>query len=275
MYSKLVTYVRPSPSYNLRRNPIFNPSGKVTKITVHHAAGVVGVEALGAIFADPNRQASANYGIGPDGRIACFVHEEYRSWASGSPENDYAAITIEVANSGGGPDWPISKAAWDSLVELCADICLRYGFTLNFTGDASGSLTMHRYFAPTLCPGPYLAERFPQLAREVNGLVESPEPPKEESTGKDTNNTTEPKEGYTMNMRVMKQGDSGEDVRALQILLKGNGYDLGNYGPKGDGVDGEYGAAVAKAVRKLEEDRDLERDEGVAGPEVMGSLLGL
>lgn len=274
MYSKLVTYVQPSPSYNLRRNAAFNPSGKVTKITVHHAAGVVGVEALGAIFADPNRQASANYGIGTDGRIACFVPDEYRSWASGSPENDYAAITIEVANSGGGPDWPISAAAYKSLIELCADICMRHGFTLNFTGDASGSLTMHRYFANTLCPGPYLANLFPAIADEVNARVAGAAASgRKHQKEPETNN--QPKEGYTMNMRIMQQGDSGEDVRALQILLKGNGYDLGTYGPKGDGVDGQYGAATAKAVRKLEEDRDLDLDEGIAGQQVMASLLGL
>jgi len=274
-YSKLVNYVRLSPNRNPRKNPQFNPTGKVLKITPHHAADEIvaqEVEAMGEAFVIPG-EASANYGIGSDGRIACYVEEEYRAWTSGSPENDYQAITIEVANSGGAPNWPISDAAYKSLIDLCADICVRHGFTLNFTGDASGSLTMHRYFDNTLCPGPYLANLFPAIADEVNARVAGAAAPDREPQKKpETNN--QPKEGYTMNMRIMRQGDSGEDVRALQILLKGNGYDLGTYGPKGDGVDGQYGPATAKAVRKLQEDRDLSFD-GIAGPQVMGSLLGL
>ncbi len=275
MYSKLVTYVQPSPNYNLRRNAIYNPSGKVTKITVHHAAGVCSVEALGAIFADPNRQASANYGIGTDGRIACFVHEEYRAWTSGSPDNDFLAITIEVANCGGAPDWPVSDEALAALIALCEDICRRHDIpALNFTGDESGNLTMHKMFQPTACPGPYLESKFPYIADEVNRRLGSTHAPDEEPEKNPETNTNEPKDGYAINMRIMKIGDSGEDVRALQILLKGNDYDLGPHGPRGDGVDSKYGVDTAKAVRKLQEDRGLLVDE-IAGPQVMGSLLGL
>ena len=167
MYSKLVSYVRLSPHFNKRSHPI-------DRITIHHAAGNASVEALGALFCQ--KEASANYGIGSDGRIACFVEEENRSWASGSPENDHRAITIEVANCGGAPNWPVSDAAYQSLVELCADICLRHGFTLNFTGDAGGSLTMHKYFAYTVCPGPWLESRFPEIASLVNSRVAASAP---------------------------------------------------------------------------------------------------
>jgi N-acetyl-anhydromuramyl-L-alanine amidase AmpD len=138
MYSDLVSYVCPSPNCTAQR------THPVDTITVHHVAGDASVEALGALFADPKRQASSNYGIGSDGRIACFVPEESRSWCSGSRENDMRAITVEVANCGAEPDWPVSEAAWESLVALLADVCKRYGFQLNFTGDKTGNLTMHK-----------------------------------------------------------------------------------------------------------------------------------
>lgn len=170
MYSNLVSYVRLSPNCNKPRK------APIDRITVHHVAGEASLQALGALFADPGRQASANYGIDSDGNIACFVEEENRSWCSGSPENDHRAITIEVSNCGGGPLWPVSDAAFESLVKLCADICGRYGFALNFTGDDSGSLTMHRYYAATACPGPYLADKFPELAQRVNALLGKKEP---------------------------------------------------------------------------------------------------
>ena len=166
MHSSLVTYQRKSPNITSPRN------AKIDTVTVHHVAGDASVEALGALFAAPERQASANYGIGSDGRIACYVEEEDRSWCSGDRENDHRAITIEVANSGGAPDWPVSDLAWNSLVDLCEDICRRYDFRLRFTGDKTGNLTMHKWFQATECPGPYLSKRFPELERLVNSRLD-------------------------------------------------------------------------------------------------------
>ncbi len=49
------------------------------------------------------------------------------------------------------------------------DICQRNGITkLNYTGDKNGNLTMHKCFAATACPGPYLESKFPYIAQEVN-----------------------------------------------------------------------------------------------------------
>lgn len=161
--SPLVQYTRISPNSNNPRNH------KIDKITIHHTAGVVSVETLGEIFANPSRQASSNYGIGSDGRIAMYVEEKNRSWCSSSWDNDQRAITIEVSNSSIGGNWPVSDYVLSRLIELCVDICKRNGIErLNFTGDANGNLTMHRYFANTSCPGDYLASKFPYIAEEVN-----------------------------------------------------------------------------------------------------------
>lgn len=161
--SPLVQYTRISPNSNNPRNH------KIDKITIHHTAGVISVESLGEIFANPSRQASSNYGIGSDGRIAMFVEEQNRSWCSSSWDNDQRAITIEVSNSAVGGNWLVSDYVLSRLIELCVDICKRNGIErLNFTGDTNGNLTMHRYFADTSCPGDYLASKFPYIAEEVN-----------------------------------------------------------------------------------------------------------
>lgn len=161
--SPLISYIRISPnSTNPRRD-------KIRKITIHHMAGDMTVEACGNLFTNPARQASSNYGIGTDGRIALYVDEANRAWTSSSPENDNQAITIEVANDGGAPDWHVSDRALESTIALCVDICRRNGITrLSFTGDASGNLTQHNYFAATECPGPYLKGKFAFIADEVN-----------------------------------------------------------------------------------------------------------
>jgi hypothetical protein len=139
------------------------------KITPHHAAAVGTAYQIAHTFVSEARQASANYVIGNDGEIIGVVDEENRAWTSGSPENDYIAVTIEVSNSQYGEPWPVSDKAWDSLVKLCVDICKRNGIEkLDFTGNEYGNLTAHRFFQATACPGTYLYNRFPELAETVN-----------------------------------------------------------------------------------------------------------
>lgn len=167
-YSSLVTYQKTSPNKNERKDAQHNPSGAITGIAIHHVAGVTTVESLGALFAQSSRQASSNYGIGNDGRIGCYAEEEYRSWCTGNRKVDYNCITIEVSNCAGEPNWPVSKAAYDALLELCTDICRRHGFRLNYTGDKSGNLHMHKWYQATGCPGAYLSSKFPNIAEEVN-----------------------------------------------------------------------------------------------------------
>ena len=167
-YSVLTNYVKISPNKSVRKNATYNPTGKIDAIVIHHVAGKTDVESLGALFAQESRQASSNYGIGNDGRIGCYAPEEYRSWCSGDRGIDYRAITIEVSNCAGEPDWPVSKAAFESLIKLCADICKRYGFRLNYTGDKTGNLHMHKWYQATGCPGPYLESKFTHIAEEVN-----------------------------------------------------------------------------------------------------------
>lgn len=154
----------------------------VSKITPHHMAGVLTAAQCGKIFQSESRNASSNYGIGNDGTIALYVDEDNRAWTSSSKSNDCQAITIEVSNSATGGNYPISEAAWNSLVNLCVDICKRYNFKLLYDGTPNGSLTKHNMFANTNCPGNYLESKFPELADTVNsildGLKPKPELPK-------------------------------------------------------------------------------------------------
>ena len=161
--SSLICYTRLSPNYTKMTNKVNK------KITIHHMAGDCSIETCGAIFAPTSRQASSNYGIGSDGRIGMYVEECNRSWCSSSSANDSQAVTIEVANNSGSPNWTVSDKAYASLLNLCEDICRRNNITeINFTGDATGNLTMHKWFAATGCPGPYLEPRFKSIAKEVN-----------------------------------------------------------------------------------------------------------
>lgn len=180
--SKLISYTKLSPNYNPRNGK------EIKKITIHHMAGNLTVEQCGNIFASSSRQASSNYGIGTDGRIAMYVEEKNRSWCSSSSSNDYQAITIEVANCKGAPNWEVSDKAMKSLINLCVDICKRNNIKeLNFTGNANGNLTQHNYFAATACPGPYLKSKFSYIATEVNKQLKKATTTTSTTTKKKTN----------------------------------------------------------------------------------------
>lgn len=160
--SKLVTYTELSPYCNSPR------CDKIRKITIHHAAGNCSLQGFGATFCG-TREVSANYAIDTQGRVGMYVEECNRAWTSHNADNDHQAITIEVANDGGAPDWHVSDAALEAAIDLCVDICKRNGIEkINFTGDKNGNLTMHKYFAATGCPGPYLESKFPYIANKVN-----------------------------------------------------------------------------------------------------------
>lgn len=154
--SPLVSYTRLSPNksdgrwdYDVSPAKVID---KITKITIHHMAGVMSVEQFGNLVANPAREMSANYCIGSDGRIGLFCEEKDRSWCSSSQWNDNRAITIEVSNSEVSAEWPVSGVVYRSLIKLCIDICKRNSIKkLEFTGDRNGSLTYHYMYSSTLC----------------------------------------------------------------------------------------------------------------------------
>ena len=168
--SALISYTKLSP----------NHSGKRTKsidtITIHCMAGQLSVESCGALFAQSSRQASSNYGIGPDGRIALYVDEGNRSWCTSSNANDQRAVTIEVASDATHP-YAVNSKAYDALLDLVTDICKRNGIKKlvwstnknDRVNHLNGcNMTVHRDYAAKACPGDYLYNLHDEIAAEVN-----------------------------------------------------------------------------------------------------------
>lgn len=158
----------------LTANAAFPRERQIDTITIHHMAGTLELENLGAEFAKADRRASANYGIDVNGRVGLFVEEANRAWTSSNVENDSRAVTIEVANDEVGGMWHVSDASYRALIDLCVDICRRNGIeALNFTGDTSGNLTIHKMFSETECPGLYLQSKLQDIADAVNAQLQN------------------------------------------------------------------------------------------------------
>ena len=69
---------------------------KIETITIHHMAGVLTCEQCGRIF-QGNRQASAHYGVGSDGRIAQYVDEADTAWTNSNWDSNCKSVTIETS----------------------------------------------------------------------------------------------------------------------------------------------------------------------------------
>lgn len=166
-----------------------NHSGKRThaidRITPHCVVGQLTAEAIGGCF-KPGRQASCNYGIGKDGRICLIVDEENRSWCSSSSPNDQRAITIECASDKTEP-YAFNDAVYNKLIQLCIDICKRYGKKKLLWIDNKDKalaynpkedemlLTVHRWFAKKSCPGNWMFARMGDLATKVTNALNNGE----------------------------------------------------------------------------------------------------
>lgn len=261
--SSLVNHVHLSRNnYNIRKNATYNPTGKIDAIVIHHAAGNCSVETLGNMF-DSTREVSSNYGIGSDGRVGMYVEESNRSWCSSDRGIDFRAITIEVANDEYAPTWHVSDTAYNKLIDLCADICKRNGFKLNYTGDKSGNLHMHKWYANTGCPGPYLEAKFADIAAKVNAKLDGIEiKPTEEKKADTTGN---PYPEPTTNLSMGGQYSTG--VKWIQWNLCRLGY------LPATEIDGYFGTKTNTAVLALQKDKKLDQD-GIVGPATRSALKG-
>ena len=174
--SSLVDYTKLSPNNSGKRDHA------IDRITPHCVVGQLSVETIGSIFASPARDASCNYGLGSDGRVALIVDESERSWCSSSRSNDERAVTIECASDKTTP-YAFNKTVYAKLIELCADICKRNGKkkllwlgskekTLSYEPKPDEMiLTVHRWFKNKACPGDWMMDRMDNLAQKVTAKL--------------------------------------------------------------------------------------------------------
>ncbi|MFS7403424.1 N-acetylmuramoyl-L-alanine amidase [Carnobacterium maltaromaticum] len=140
----------------------------ITTIVIHHMA-TTNYDSVPGVW--KNREASAHYGIGPNGEIRAYVDEDNRAWHCGNG-NSYS-IGIENCNISGAPDWKVSDATVDSLVKLIKEIQSRRG-KLNIIAHCDVPDNA------TACCGPCLYPRLEEIKQRVNSSesIKEPEPVK-------------------------------------------------------------------------------------------------
>ena len=188
MYSSLCKMIIESPNHSGQRTE------DVCIITPHSIVGQASMQTLGNIFANPSREASSNYGACIDG-IVGIVSEDNRSWCSSSDWNDQRAITIEIADEPTTAG-EVRPEVWDMVIDLCVDICKRYGFKklvncsnlddlknkLESRDSDTCLLSQHNWYSATSCPGDWIKAHMQELADRVTALLnDEPAPVEEEA----------------------------------------------------------------------------------------------
>lgn len=213
--SPLVAYRKISPNQSGKR------THSIDRITPHCVVGQCTAESLGALFADPERQASSNYGIDKDGRVGMYCPESNRSWCTSNRDNDQRAITAECASDTTHP-YAMNDTVYECLIALCTDICRRNGKTkLLWFADKDKSLayepaademliTVHRWFANKSCPGDWLYSRLGDVADRVTTALGTVVAPGEKPTDTKQEIATEYPEKLTNGLyRVRKNWSDG------------------------------------------------------------------
>lgn len=139
-------------------------------IVIHHAAST-SLDSIGQVFSQPGRGGSAHYGVGGN-QIHQYVREEDTAWHCGDWAGNSCTVGIETTNSTGAPTWQVAEDTFNTLVKLVADIAKRNGLgKLKFEPDGVyPTLSAHRDWSPTYCPGDYLYARMNEIADKANEI---------------------------------------------------------------------------------------------------------
>ena len=248
--SSMVVYTKLSPNHSGQRTMA------IDRITPHCVVGQCTAEGLGEWFMNTGIQASSNYGIDKDGRVALYVEEKNRSWCSSSNANDQRAITIECASDTSEP-YAFRDVVYQTLIKLCIDICKRNGKskllwlgdkdkTLNYSPKSGEMiLTVHRWFANKSCPGNWMYARMGDLASKVTAALG---------------------DGSVDVSVNLQKGDSGDAVKTMQKMLIACGYSCGSAG-----ADGSFGENTLAAVKAFQKAAGITVD-GIYGPVTKAAL---
>ena len=137
----------------------------ISEITIHHTGGVLkSADSPFSWFNNPTVKASAHYCI-LDNSICQFVEEENTAWTNSNSSANARAITIEVVNSKGGPNWEVSDESLDTLLKLITIIGDKYKLWPLISGE---NLTWHSMYSNTICPGYFLQSKIKALAFEAD-----------------------------------------------------------------------------------------------------------
>lgn len=267
----------------LTKNPCYTEGRKITPkgIMVHSTGannpnlkryvgpddGLLGKNIYGNHWNRTSQSICCHAFIGKlkDGTIATYqtLPWDHRGWHCGAGRNGSANnthISFEICEDN-LKDAEYFRKVYQEAVELCAYLCELY----NLDPLADGVLIDHNEGHDRGVASnhgdishwwPKFGQSMDTFRADVAALLNKDKAPAQEKD-------------FSVGMRTLKYGDEGEDVKALQLLLLGNGCSIGKWG-----ADGDFGIATQNAVKEYQRKNGLVAD-GIAGPATWSKLLGV
>jgi hypothetical protein len=225
------------------------------------------------------RQAGMNCFIGKlaDGSVATVqtMPWNYKPWGCGSGSKgslNNTHIQFEICDDGYKSE-EYFETVYKEACEITAYLCKMYGLdplgTFVYNGVEVPVITSHAESHDLKLGGNHgdplkWLKKYGKTMKDVrndvaaimNGKVEPAKPAPAPAS-----------KGNTINLRTLSQGSKGEDVKALQILLNGMGFNCGT-------ADGIFGAKTLAAVKKFQKMCGLVAD-GIVGILTWSKLLGV
>ena len=217
-------------------------------IVVHNTANDASARNEIAYMISNNREVSFHYAI-DNIEIVQGIPENRNAWHAGdggSGNGNRKGLAIEICYSKSGGEKFI--AAEKLAAKFIASKLKEKGWGID-------KVKKHQDFNKKNCPHRTLDmgwERFLKMIQAELNPVQ-----------------TNKKGTVEVKVSVLKKGAKGEQVKALQMLLIGNGVSCGK-----SGVDGSFGGDTDKAVRTYQKKKGLEVD-GSVGSNTWNKLLGV
>jgi hypothetical protein len=133
-----------------------------TMVTMHHNAGRLSHEGVLEVW--KTRPASAHFDVDGAGRVAQYAWLNEYAWACGNTKGNQDSISIEMANSAVGGDWPVAEVTWKSAARLAGWIFAK----IIGVRPSKDNLVMHSHWKATACAGPYIGRVMPAILELAN-----------------------------------------------------------------------------------------------------------
>lgn len=134
---------------------------KKTSVTFHHNAGRLSHEGVLSVW--QKRPASAHFDIDGTGSVCQFVKVNEYAWAVGDMVGNQRTISIEMANSATGGQWPVSPTTWKAGARLAGWLFAK----VIGVRPSKANVFYHHHWSSTSCAGPYMDSVYDQLLAEV------------------------------------------------------------------------------------------------------------
>lgn len=150
---------------------------------IHHTANGGGASALGYVANPNSRDSHPTYLVQSSGASFGIVHPDRRPYSTGG-RPDQAAISLEVDNSGGAPNWPTSAAAKETVAQI---IAYHYRNSRRWGGGIARNIpgveqpeffvAWHSQYVATACPGPDMLAHIDAIIARAMQIAHPAQPP--------------------------------------------------------------------------------------------------